>query len=93
MAGTITIVGRKFAPSYPLGFALGVLAGCVDVTGTVMFVRASQTGRLDTAVILSSLYPAVTVLLARFLLKERFTRLRTVGMIAALAAVVMIAHG
>ena len=93
VAGTITIVGRKFAQSYPLGFALGLFAGCMDVTGTVMFVRASQTGRLDTAVILSSLYPAVTVLLARFLLKERFTRLKTVGMIAALAAVVMIAHG
>ncbi len=93
VSATITIVGRKFAPSYPLGFALGLFAGCMDVTGTVMFVRASQTGRLDTAVILSSLYPAITVLLARFLLKEHFTRWRTVGMIAALAAVVMIARG
>jgi drug/metabolite transporter (DMT)-like permease len=91
--GAITILGRKFAPTYPLGFALGMFAGCMDVTGTVMFIRASQTGRLDTAVILSSLYPAVTVLLARFLLKEHFTRWKTVGMIAALAAVVMIARG
>jgi drug/metabolite transporter (DMT)-like permease len=91
--GAITILGRKFTPTYPLGFALGIFAGCMDVTGTVMFIRASQTGRLDTAVILSSLYPAVTVLLARFLLKEHFTRWKTVGMIAALTAVVMIAHG
>jgi drug/metabolite transporter (DMT)-like permease len=91
--GAITILGRKFAPTYPRGFALGMFAGCMDVTGTVMFIRASQTGRLDTAVILSSLYPAVTVLLARFLLKEHFTRWKTVGMIAALTAVVMIAHG
>jgi drug/metabolite transporter (DMT)-like permease len=91
--GAITILGRKFGPTYPRGFALGMFAGCMDVTGTVMFIRASQTGRLDTAVILSSLYPAVTVLLARFLLKEHFTRWKTVGMIAALTAVVMIAHG
>jgi drug/metabolite transporter (DMT)-like permease len=93
VSGTITLVGKKFWPSYPLGFALGLFAGCTDVTGTVLFVRASQTGRLDTAVVLSSLYPALTVLLARFLLKEHFTRWKTVGMIAALASVVLIARG
>jgi drug/metabolite transporter (DMT)-like permease len=72
---------------------LGLLAGCIDVTGTFLFVRASQVGRLDTAVILSSLYPALTVLLARLVLKERFTRWKTVGILAALAAVPMIAVG
>ena len=89
----ITVVARRFRPIYPLGFALALLAGCIDVSGTFLFVRASQTGRLDTAVILSSLYPVVTVLLARLLLKEHFTRWKTVGMVAALAAVPMIAAG
>jgi drug/metabolite transporter (DMT)-like permease len=93
VSGTITLVGKKFSPSYPQGFALGLFAGCMDVTGTVLFVRASQTGRLDTAVVLSSLYPAITVLLARFVLKEHFTRWKTVGMLAALVSVVMIARG
>jgi drug/metabolite transporter (DMT)-like permease len=41
--------------------------------------------------VLSSLYPAVTVLLARFFLHEHFSRARTIGMVAALAAVPMIA--
>lgn len=91
--GVITLAGRKFSPTYPLGFGLGLLAGCIDVTGTFLFVRASQTGRLDTAVILSSLYPALTVLLARFFLGEHFTRWKTVGMIATLVAVPMIAAG
>jgi drug/metabolite transporter (DMT)-like permease len=59
----------------------------------MLFVRASQTGRLDEAVVISSLYPAVTVLLARIALKERFTRWRFVGLLAALAAVPMIAAG
>ena len=69
----------------------GVLAGCLDVTGSALFVRASQTGRLDTAVVLTSLYPAVTVILARVILKEHFTRWKVVGMFAALLAVPMIA--
>ena len=70
---------------------LGALAGCLDVSGTALYVRASQTGRLDAAVVLTSLYPAVTVMLARVLLKERFTRWKTAGMIAAIVAVPMIA--
>jgi drug/metabolite transporter (DMT)-like permease len=93
VSGTITLVGTKFSPSYPLGFALGLFAGCMDVSGTALFIRASQSGRLDTAVVLSSLYPALTVLLARFVLKEHFTRWKTVGIVAALASVLMIAHG
>lgn len=93
VTAVITLSGRKFSPTYRLGFILALLAGCIDVTGTVLFIRATQTGRLDTAVILSSLYPAITVLLARVLLKERFTKWRAVGVLAALAAVPMIAAG
>lgn len=73
------------------GARLGVLAGCLDVSGSVLFVRAIQTGRLDSAVVLTSLYPAVTVLLARLILHEHFTRWKAVGMFAALLAVPMIA--
>ena len=93
VTGLVTVIGRRFEPVYPAGFALALIAGCLDVSGTVMFVRASQTGRLDTAVVLTSLYPAITVLLARMILKERFTIWKTVGMIAALAAVPLIAGG
>lgn len=93
VTGGIVLAGRKFSPAYPLGFALGALAGCIDVSGTIFFVLASQHGRLDTAVVLSSFYPAVTVVLARIILKERFTRWKTIGILAALAAVPLIASG
>ena len=72
---------------------LGAVAGFFDVSASAMFVFASQHGRLDEAVVITSLYPAVTVLLARLILKEHFTRWRLVGLLAALAAVPMIAAG
>jgi drug/metabolite transporter (DMT)-like permease len=71
--------------------AFGVLAGFMDICGSALFIRASQLGRLDVAVVLSSFYPAVTVLLARVFLHEYFTRWTAVGMLAVLAAVPMIA--
>jgi drug/metabolite transporter (DMT)-like permease len=75
----------------PAGAALALFAGCLDVSGTALFIRAEQTGRLDTAVVLSSLYPVITVVLARVVLHEQFTRWKTVGIFAALLAVPLIA--
>ncbi len=72
---------------------LGTVAGFLDITGTAFFVYASQRGRLDEAVVITSLYPAVTVLLARLVLKEHFSRWKFVGLLAALASVPLIAGG
>jgi len=69
---------------------LGLLAGALDVTGTAFFIRADQTGRLDVSVVLCSLYPLTTVLLATCFLKERFSRLRIAGIVAAVIAVPLI---
>ncbi|HZQ67042.1 MAG TPA: DMT family transporter [Terriglobales bacterium] len=74
-----------------LGAQWALLAGCLDATGTFFFIRADQTGRLDSAVVLTSLYPMITVLLARIVMKEHFTRWKAVGIAAALVAVPLIA--
>src|SRR5579864_1770192 len=74
-----------------LGF--GVIAGFFDVTASALFVYANQRGRLDEAVVITSLYPAITVLLARLVLKEHFSGWKFVGLLAALAAVPLIAAG
>jgi drug/metabolite transporter (DMT)-like permease len=75
------------------GAAMAAVAGSLDITGSALFIFASQHGRLDEAVVISSLYPAVTVILARLVLKEHFSRWRFIGLLAALAAVPMIAGG
>ena len=93
VTGVIVLLQQEFSDITVAGLRWGLLTGCVDSLGTVLFVRASQSGRLDEAVVISSLYPAVTVLLARIVLKEHFTRWRFVGLVAALAAVPMIAAG
>lgn len=89
--GTWTLTTKSFHPAKPSSLQWGAVAGVIDVGGTVFFFRALQTGRMDATVVLSSLYPVITVLLARIILKENFTRWKTAGILAALAAVPLIA--
>ena len=75
---------------WKIGVALSLLAGMCDTSGNLFFVEATRTGRLDVAAVLASLYPASTILLAAWLLKERTSLRQYVGMASALVAVVLI---
>ncbi|HKV45122.1 MAG TPA: DMT family transporter [bacterium] len=91
LMSTTALLGRRpWVPTISL-IPLLALAGGLDVGGNVFFVLASQTGRLDVSAILSSLYPATTLLLARGILKERITRSQATGMAAVLIAIPLIA--
>ena len=74
---------RRVAP-------LVLLAGTLDALGNAFFVLAAHSGRLDVAAILSALYPAATVLLAAFVLRERVTRIQAVGILLVLLAIPLI---
>jgi drug/metabolite transporter (DMT)-like permease len=82
-------VMRTKAPAKAF-LAIGVVAGILDTLGNLFYVLAAQAGRLDIAAMVSSLYPAGTILLAAILLRERPSRRQMAGIGLALAAVVML---
>jgi drug/metabolite transporter (DMT)-like permease len=83
-------MGHPVWRRWTMGFGWACGVAVLDTGGNVLFMAATRLGRLDVASVLASLYPAGTILLAAWYLKERPTRRQMVGMVAALAAVVMI---
>ncbi len=69
------------------------LVGVGDLAANLTFGLASRRDAISVVAVLGSLYPVVTVLLARFLHHERLGRLQTVGVALALAGVALIAAG
>jgi drug/metabolite transporter (DMT)-like permease len=58
-----------------------------------MYAFATRHGQLAIVSVLASLFPAVPVVLAYVLLRERIVRVQQFGVVAVFAAVVMIASG
>lgn len=79
------------APSDSL--AVIATAGVLDVAANLLYLLASREGLLSLVAVLTSLYPAATVLLARFVLHERLVRIQLVGLGLAAGGVTLIALG
>lgn len=73
--------------------SLLVLTGLGDVAANLTYAIATQAQQLSVISVLGSLYPVVTVLLARVIHGERLLPVQTAGVVAALSGVGMIAAG
>jgi drug/metabolite transporter (DMT)-like permease len=93
MLGVLALVQRPTMPSGLRDAAPLLLIGGIDFAATAFFALATEQGLLSIVSVVGSLYPAVTVVLARVLLAERVSRSQEVGVIATLAGVVAISAG
>jgi drug/metabolite transporter (DMT)-like permease len=73
----------------PLLAAAG--AGVIDVVANICYVAATRTGMFGLAVVLASLYPGVTVLLARVVLGERLRWVQRAGLALAAIGILLVA--
>ena len=69
------------------------LIGIGDMLGNLLFAAASTTGLVSVTSVLASLYPIVTVVLARLMLGERVARSQEGGIALTLAGVALISAG
>ena len=84
-------VRRSWTTVRPAATPLDAGAGILDTTANALYLLAVQRGLLSEVAVLSSLYPASTIVLARSVLHERLARLQWWGLALAGLAVVAIA--
>jgi len=95
--GTLVAIGLAVAtgtrPWRRDGSGPGVIAlvsGAVDAAANVCYVLATRAGLFGLAVVITALYPGMTVLLARWVLGERMRWLQRAGLLLAAAGVVLL---
>ncbi|HYI18853.1 MAG TPA: EamA family transporter [Solirubrobacteraceae bacterium] len=94
--GVLVLACAFLRPPLPRDLAsLGPIAavGALDLLANLLFVLAAARGLLSVVGVLGSLYPVVTVILARMVLDERLSRSQTRGVLITLAGVVALAAG
>jgi drug/metabolite transporter (DMT)-like permease len=69
---------------------IALVSGAIDAGANVCYVLATRAGLFGLAVVITSLYPGITVLLARLLLGERMRWLQRAGLVLAAAGVVLV---
>lgn len=72
------------------GLGAALIAGAADMGANVLFLLASQSGLLSLVAVITSLFPAPTVILARFVFHQKIPPARLTGLLLALAGVALI---
>jgi drug/metabolite transporter (DMT)-like permease len=97
LAGTVVALGIALVtrtrpwPRRGSGVAgIALVSGAIDAAANVSYVLATRVGLFGLAVVITSLYPGMTVLLARLLLGERMRWLQRAGLLLAALGVVLV---
>jgi drug/metabolite transporter (DMT)-like permease len=91
---TVVLARRAWPTGLRTHWSGLIAIGVLDTGGNALFAAASAAhGLLSIVSVLASLYPVVTVLLARFVLGERVQRTQDTGVVVALVGVVLITAG
>lgn len=90
VAVVATLFGAVWVPRQAVAY-VGLVSGVLGTTATVLFLAATHTGFLTVAAVITSLYPAFTVLLAAAILRERVQRDQALGLGLCAVAVGLIA--
>ena len=93
LLGTLVLIMRPAMPTGVRDAAPLLAIGVLDFAATAFFALATQEGLLSVVSVVGSLYPAVTVVLARVVLTERVARSQEIGVALTLAGVVAISAG
>jgi drug/metabolite transporter (DMT)-like permease len=72
------------------GFTMALASGLFDATANACYVLATRAGLFGLAVVITSLYPGITVLLARLTLGERMRSVQRAGLALAAVGVILI---
>jgi drug/metabolite transporter (DMT)-like permease len=95
-AGTVVAFGIALATRTRLRLGRGgiigiaLVSGVIDAAANVCYVLATRVGLFGLAVVITSLYPGMTVLLARVLLGERMRWVQRAGLLLAAVGVVLV---
>lgn len=92
LVGVTIVLRRRLGEARPdLRLAAG--SGALSAVANLAFLVAVRSGDLSVVAVITALYPAGTVLLARIVLGERLHRVQIAGLAAAAAAVSLLAVG
>ncbi|MES4904274.1 MULTISPECIES: EamA family transporter [unclassified Streptomyces] len=84
------LMRRRLGTERP-AYAMSAAAGGLDAVANLLFLLAARSGDLAVVAVVTALYPAGTVLLARGVLSERIHRGQLVGLGTAAVAVGLLA--
>jgi uncharacterized membrane protein len=98
LAGTVVAIGACLAvqvrPAWSrtdrAALPLALASGVVDASANVCYVLATRSGLFGIAVVVTALYPGMTVLLARFVLGERMRPVQRIGLVLAAAGLILV---